>query len=56
MLIKKSSFGFSYALVAMFCFRRGMNPPHRVKSISMASFTTEEVEFLKKHGNGVGVI
>ncbi|CAD5113101.1 DgyrCDS2292 [Dimorphilus gyrociliatus] len=30
---------------------RGLNPPHRVKSISMASFTTEEMEFLKSRGN-----
>jgi Arf-GAP domain and FG repeat-containing protein 1 len=29
----------------------GINPPHRVKSISMANFTTEEVGFLKNHGN-----
>ncbi|CAL1545162.1 unnamed protein product [Lymnaea stagnalis] len=30
---------------------RGLNPPHRVKSISMASFTPEEMDFLKSHGN-----
>ncbi|CRL00762.1 CLUMA_CG014017, isoform A [Clunio marinus] len=30
---------------------RGLTPPHRVKSISMAKFTTEELEFLQKHGN-----
>lgn len=30
---------------------RGLNPPHRVKSISMASFTPEEMEYLKCHGN-----
>ncbi|XP_013079019.2 arf-GAP domain and FG repeat-containing protein 1-like isoform X1 [Biomphalaria glabrata] len=30
---------------------RGLNPPHRVKSISMASFTPEEMDFLKCHGN-----
>ena len=35
------------------CFRRGLNPPHRVKSISMASFTPEEMDFLKSHGNDV---
>ena len=28
-----------------------MTPPHRVKSISMASFTAEEIELLSKHGN-----
>ncbi|XP_047130438.1 arf-GAP domain and FG repeat-containing protein 1 isoform X1 [Hydra vulgaris] len=32
---------------------RGINPPHRVKSISMASFTASEIEFLQKHGNEV---
>uniref|UniRef100_A0A1I8IS17 Arf-GAP domain-containing protein n=1 Tax=Macrostomum lignano TaxID=282301 RepID=A0A1I8IS17_9PLAT len=30
---------------------RGLNPPHRVKSISMASFTADEMEFLKSRGN-----
>lgn len=30
---------------------RGLTPPHRVKSISMASFTPEEIEFLKSRGN-----
>ncbi|CAI4224042.1 unnamed protein product [Auanema sp. JU1783] len=30
---------------------RGLNPPHRVKSISMATFTTEEIEKLKNLGN-----
>ncbi|XP_041357186.1 arf-GAP domain and FG repeat-containing protein 1-like isoform X2 [Gigantopelta aegis] len=30
---------------------RGLNPPHRVKSISMASFSPEEMDFLKSHGN-----
>ncbi|ESP04800.1 hypothetical protein LOTGIDRAFT_184772, partial [Lottia gigantea] len=30
---------------------RGLNPPHRVKSISMASFSPEELESLKSHSN-----
>ncbi|GMT04457.1 hypothetical protein PENTCL1PPCAC_26631, partial [Pristionchus entomophagus] len=30
---------------------RGINPPHRIKSISMATFTCEEVETLKMGGN-----
>ncbi|KAL0972946.1 hypothetical protein UPYG_G00196810 [Umbra pygmaea] len=30
---------------------RGLNPPHRVKSISMTTFTQPEIEFLQKHGN-----
>jgi len=36
-----------------FCFRRGLNPPHRVKSISMTTFSQQEVEFLQNHGNEV---
>lgn len=34
-----------------FTFRRGLTPPHRVKSISMATFTPDEVELLKSRGN-----
>ncbi|VVD00771.1 unnamed protein product [Leptidea sinapis] len=30
---------------------RGLTPPHRVKSISMATFTPEEIEFIKVKGN-----
>ncbi|EFA04700.1 drongo protein isoform 2 [Tribolium castaneum] len=30
---------------------RGLTPPHRVKSISMATFTSEEIELLKNRGN-----
>ncbi|KAM3964728.1 arf GTPase activating protein drongo [Aphomia sociella] len=30
---------------------RGLTPPHRVKSISMATFTPEELEFIKARGN-----
>ncbi|XP_031410965.1 arf-GAP domain and FG repeat-containing protein 1 isoform X4 [Meleagris gallopavo] len=36
-----------------FSVRRGLNPPHRVKSISMTTFTQQEIEFLQKHGNEV---
>uniref|UniRef100_A0A8C1CW75 ArfGAP with FG repeats 1a n=1 Tax=Cyprinus carpio carpio TaxID=630221 RepID=A0A8C1CW75_CYPCA len=32
---------------------RGLNPPHRVKSISMTTFTQQEIEFLQKYGNEV---
>uniref|UniRef100_A0A8C9ZJC0 ArfGAP with FG repeats 1b n=1 Tax=Sander lucioperca TaxID=283035 RepID=A0A8C9ZJC0_SANLU len=32
---------------------RGLNPPHRVKSISMTTFTHQEIEFLQKHSNEV---
>ncbi|XP_070305114.1 arf-GAP domain and FG repeat-containing protein 1 isoform X4 [Salvelinus sp. IW2-2015] len=32
---------------------RGLNPPHRVKSISMTTFTLQEIEFLQKHTNEV---
>ncbi|XP_049774707.1 arf-GAP domain and FG repeat-containing protein 1 isoform X1 [Schistocerca cancellata] len=30
---------------------RGLTPPHRVKSISMASFTPEEIDMVKSRGN-----
>ncbi|XP_067102471.1 arf-GAP domain and FG repeat-containing protein 1-like isoform X2 [Osmerus mordax] len=33
---------------------RGLNPPHRVKSISMTTFTQQEIELLQKNGNEVG--
>ncbi len=32
---------------------RGLNPPHRVKSINMATFTPDEVDFVRAHGNHV---
>ncbi|XP_030043154.1 arf-GAP domain and FG repeat-containing protein 2 isoform X1 [Microcaecilia unicolor] len=32
---------------------RGLNPPHRVKSISMTTFTEQEVNFLQTRGNEV---
>lgn len=35
----------------IFGFRRGLTPPHRVKSISMATFTNEEVDLLRNRGN-----
>ncbi|XP_017773853.1 PREDICTED: arf-GAP domain and FG repeat-containing protein 1 isoform X3 [Nicrophorus vespilloides] len=31
--------------------RRGLTPPHRVKSISMATFTQEEIDLLRTRGN-----
>jgi len=30
---------------------RGLTPPHRVKSISMATFTPEEIDYVKARGN-----
>uniref|UniRef100_A0A8C0JEL8 ArfGAP with FG repeats 2 n=1 Tax=Chelonoidis abingdonii TaxID=106734 RepID=A0A8C0JEL8_CHEAB len=33
------------------CCSRGLNPPHRVKSISMTTFTEPEVLFLQARGN-----
>ncbi|GIY33450.1 arf-GAP domain and FG repeat-containing protein 1 [Caerostris darwini] len=30
---------------------RGLTPPHRVKSISMTTFTPDEIEYLKSRGN-----
>ncbi|XP_060573779.1 arf-GAP domain and FG repeat-containing protein 1-like isoform X4 [Ruditapes philippinarum] len=41
----------SYVCTACSGLLRGLNPPHRVKSISMASFTADEMEFIKCHGN-----
>ncbi|XP_045201378.2 arf-GAP domain and FG repeat-containing protein 1-like isoform X6 [Mercenaria mercenaria] len=41
----------SYVCTACSGLLRGLNPPHRVKSISMASFTPDEMEFIKCHGN-----
>lgn len=32
-------------------YRRGLTPPHRVKSISMATFLADEVDFVRCHGN-----
>lgn len=32
-------------------YRRGLNPPHRVKSITMTTFTPEEIEQIKNKGN-----
>ncbi|KAK7575495.1 hypothetical protein V9T40_011781 [Parthenolecanium corni] len=31
--------------------RRGLTPPHRVKSITMATFTPEEIEIMQSRGN-----
>ena len=30
---------------------RGINPPHRIKSISMSTFSNEEVEMMRSKGN-----
>lgn len=30
---------------------RGINPPHRIKSISMSSFTSDEVDMVRSRGN-----
>lgn len=38
-------------IFVIFIYRRGLTPPHRVKSISMATFTADEIEFLKNQGN-----
>ncbi|KAL4631451.1 arf-GAP domain and FG repeat-containing protein 2-like isoform X1 [Arapaima gigas] len=54
--------GVTYTDITVGCFvctscsglLRGLNPPHRVKSISMTTFTQQEVEFLQNHGNEVG--
>ena len=41
----------AFACTACSGLLRGMNTPHRVKSVSMASFTPEEMEFIQKRGN-----
>ncbi|XP_051982805.1 arf-GAP domain and FG repeat-containing protein 2 isoform X2 [Xyrauchen texanus] len=54
--------GVTYINITVGCFvctscsgmLRGLNPPHRVKSISMTTFSQQEVEFLQNHGNQVG--
>ncbi|KAM8899359.1 arf-GAP domain and FG repeat-containing protein 2 isoform 2-T2 [Spinachia spinachia] len=54
--------GVTYTDITAGCFvctscsgmLRGLNPPHRVKSISMTTFSQQEVEFLQNHGNEVG--
>lgn len=45
------AFYFSFFLFVS--HRRGLNPPHRVKSISMTTFTEPEVVFLQSRGNEV---
>ncbi|XP_036967535.1 arf-GAP domain and FG repeat-containing protein 2 isoform X2 [Acanthopagrus latus] len=56
-LHKRHSWSFFPAselrFISSWC-RRGLNPPHRVKSISMTTFSQQEVEFLQNHGNEVG--
>ena len=32
-------------------FSRGITPPQRIKSISMSSFSADEVEFVRSRGN-----
>lgn len=44
---------FFFSFFQSLCLRRGLNPPHRVKSISMTTFSQQEVEFLQNHGNEV---
>uniref|UniRef100_V9KV31 HIV-1 Rev-binding protein n=1 Tax=Callorhinchus milii TaxID=7868 RepID=V9KV31_CALMI len=43
----------SFVCTACSGLLRGLNPPHRVKSISMTTFTEQEIEFLQAHGNEV---
>lgn len=42
---------FNSDYVYCITYRRGLTPPHRVKSISMATFTPDELEFIRTHGN-----
>lgn len=52
---KVQSKNLNPVMIAYFSFflRRGLTPPHRIKSISMASFSPQEMEFLQSHGNEV---
>lgn len=38
-------------IIFIFSYSRGITPPHRVKSISMATFSNDEIDFIKSHGN-----
>ncbi|CAM9176263.1 unnamed protein product, partial [Lampetra planeri] len=43
----------SFVCTACSGLLRGLNPPHRVKSISMTTFSQQEIDFLQNHGNEV---
>ncbi len=43
-------------ILIMFICRRGLNPPHRVKSISMTTFSPAEIQALKNGGNEVSIL
>ena len=44
-----------YVITISIC-RRGLNPPHRVKSISMTTFSPAEIQALKNGGNEVSIL
>lgn len=48
-----SSYGLLFINFLNFFFRRGLTPPQRIKSISMATFTADEIEFIRSNGNDV---
>lgn len=50
MEIEKHKYTRFYS-VSIYIYRRGLTPPHRVKSISMATFSQDEIDFIKEHGN-----
>merc|ERR1712111_310839 len=41
----------SFVCTKCSCMLRGITPPHRIKSISMSTFTADEVEFMRGRGN-----
>ncbi|CAH1781941.1 unnamed protein product [Owenia fusiformis] len=41
----------SYVCTSCSGILRGITPPHRVKSITMTSFSPDDIEYLKCHGN-----
>ena len=41
-----------HSLLSLFLsLSRGITPPHRIKSMSMSSFTADEVNFIRNRGN-----
>lgn len=54
-IIISETYLFNHNTVHLYS-RRGLTPPHRVKSISMATFNTEEIDFIKSRGNEVYIL
>ena len=50
----RNDLSFDVCVILTPC-RRGLNPPHRVKSISMTTFSDAEIKQLKEGGNEVSL-